>query len=301
MKTTPYTFVGIGEILWDLFPNDKRLGGAPANFTYFANVLGNHGIVVSRIGDDNLGNELRAKMQDLGLTPEYLQIDTKYPTGVVNVTFTSAGQPDYSIKKNVAWDFLEWNLYLEQLANKTDVVCFGTLGQRSRQSSQTIRRFLKNTRENALRVFDVNLRQLYYSAEVLLESLALSQVVKLSEKELWTLVKILHLKKDQEADLAQQLIRIFDLSLVCITRGACGSLLVSKSEVDEYPGIEVKVQDTVGAGDAFTAAVAHHCLRGSNLKIINEVANRLGAYVVSKAGATPVVENELIEEIALCD
>jgi len=184
MKTSALKIVGIGEVLWDLLPGGKQLGGAPANFAYMSNLLGDHGIVASRIGSDPLGREMAEAMQQLGLTTSYLQTDETHSTGTVGVKVDPTGQPEFTITPSVAWDFLDWTPLWEELAGQADVVCFGTLAQRSPNSRVTIRRFLQAVRTDTLRVFDVNLRQTFFSAEVLSESLKYSDVVKLNDLEL---------------------------------------------------------------------------------------------------------------------
>lgn len=299
MSKPKHTIVGIGEVVWDFFPEAKQVGGAPANFAYFAQVLGNRGIVVSRVGSDPLGAELCSQLQGLGLRTEYIQIDQQHATGTVMIQISSTGQPRYSIATNVAWDYLEWNAQLEQLAAEAHALCFGSLAQRSPISSSTIRKLLRSARRSAVKVFDINLREDFYSREILFESIKLSNIVKLNSEEVYKLRALLNVRDGSEVSLAQQLIRQFDLALVCLTRGAHGSVLVSREEVNEHPGVAVNVQDTVGAGDAFTAAVVSQFLKGASLKTMNEVANRLGAVVASKPGACPEIEEAVIQELLI--
>lgn len=282
-----YRIIGIGEVLWDMLPDGKQLGGAPANFAYMASLLGNEGIVASRVGSDPLGEEALRKMPDLGLTAEFLQLDPQHPTGTARVNVDGDGQPVFLITEPSAWDFLEWSAELQALARKADIVCFGTLAQRSPQSRETIRKFLHALPPTALRIWDMNLRQEYFSAKLLEESFKLAQVVKLNHEELPTAVRLLGLKFGSEEDAARRLLSVYGLKLVCVTRGARGSLLVSASETESHPGFQVKVADTVGAGDAFTACLAHLFVRGASLKQINESANRFAAWVASRPGATP--------------
>ncbi|HTS12854.1 MAG TPA: carbohydrate kinase [Candidatus Limnocylindrales bacterium] len=292
------TIVGLGEVLWDLLPQGKQLGGAPANFAYMASLLGHRGIAASRIGGDELGKELTQKLAGLGLEESFLQSDGAHATGTAAVHVDGQGQAAFEITKNVAWDFLEWTPAWERLAGEADAVCFGSLAQRSRQSRETIRKFLSASREGALRIFDVNLRQKFYSPEILSESLRLANVVKLNDAELPIVAEQLHLEHDEERAAAESLRRAFRLRLVCVTRGNRGSLLVSESGSDEHAGFPVRVADSVGAGDAFTAALAHHLLKGSPLRVINDAANRLGAWVASHAGATPQADAALAEILA---
>jgi fructokinase len=286
------TVVGLGELLWDLLPSGRQLGGAPANFAYITNLLGDSGIPASRIGDDALGDAARQRLIDLGLNAAFVQKDPIHATGTVKVEIDKAGQPRFDILHPVAWDFLEWTPSWQQLAAEVDAVCFGSLAQRSSPSQSTIRAFLHATRSSAVRVFDVNLRQNFYSREVLAESMKLATIVKLNHEELPRIVRLFELETQGERDSARSLLTMHDLKLLCVTRGDRGSLLISQNEdeYDEHPGVRVKVVDTVGAGDAFTAALVHGYLRGAPLREINETANRVGAWVASQSGATPALK-----------
>lgn len=286
--SSKHTIVGLGELLWDLLPSGRQLGGAPANFAYFATLLGDRGVVASRVGTDELGIEAAARLRHLGAAAEYLQSDSSHPTGTVQVGVAAGGQPCFAIAQAVAWDYLQWTPAWAQLAKEADAVCYGSLAQRSASSRQTILQFLRSTRPQALRVFDVNLRPPFYSAEVLAASLALADVVKLNHDELPTLASVLGIPYTNERMAAEALVGAGKVRLVCVTRGACGSLLVSCEGAAEHPGFRVAVADTVGAGDAFTATLVHHCLRGASLTTMNEAANRVGAWVASQVGATPV-------------
>jgi fructokinase len=287
--------VGLGEVLWDLLPQGKQLGGAPANFAYMAALLGHRGVVASSAGRDALGDELRQKLGELGLDTSLLQLDPAHATGTVKVHLDAEGQPTYEITEGVAWDFLEWTPSWRQLATTAGVICFGALAQRSPQSRATIQEFLAAAPKASLRIFDVNLRQKFFSAEVLSESLRLANVAKLNDQELPVVMRELRLSFDGEGASAERLRRTFGLKLVCVTRGSKGSLLVSESGRDEHPGFPVRVADSVGAGDAFTAALAHHLLRGSSLRTTNEAANRMGAWVASQSGATPPPDSAVLK------
>jgi fructokinase len=287
MLSKRHIVVGLGELLWDLFPSGKQLGGAPANFAYITSLLGDEGTPASRLGHDSLGTNVIHRLRELGLPTEFVQKDADHPTGTVKVEVDRTGQPRFEISESVAWDFLAWTPQWQKLAQQADAVCFGSLAQRSEQSRTTIRRFLTASRKDAVRVFDVNLRQTFYSTQVLAESMKLATVVKLNHEELPKIMHILELKNRGEEDSARQLLSSHELTLVCVTRGNAGSLLVSADERSEHPGFKVKVADTVGAGDAFTAALVHGYLRRTPLAQINETANRVGAWVASQSGATP--------------
>jgi fructokinase len=291
------TIVGLGEVLWDVLPDGKQLGGAPANFAYMSNLLGHRGIVASRIGTDASGRELVSRLASLDLDTSFVQRDDADPTGTVTVHVDARGQPSYEITENVAWDFLEWTPQWRKLGSEADVVCFGSLAQRSQASRNTIRSFVAATRADAIRIFDVNLRQTFFSAQVLAESLRLATVAKLNDIELPIVARQLALDYKEEKSAAEHLRRAFRLNLVCVTRGNRGSLLVRGNDCDEHPGFAVRVVDSVGAGDAFAAALAHHLLLGSSLRVMNEAANRLGSWVASQHGATPAADEGVVRMV----
>ena len=289
--------VGLGEVLWDLFPEGKQLGGAPANFAYITNLLGDRGIIASRVGHDALGDEIQQRLGTLGLEASYLQSDSARPTGTVRVRVDQDGQARFEITDMVAWDFLEWTPAWESLAQQADAICFGSLAQRSPASRETIHKFLGAARPGTARIFDVNLRQAFYSAKVLSESLKFADIAKLNAEELPRVVELLGIPHHGEQPSAERLRFAYGLKLVCVTRGARGSFLVSEFERHEHPGFRVQVADTVGAGDAFTAALVHHFLRGAGLAAMNEAANRIGAWVASCVGATPSSDDVQLRRI----
>ncbi len=295
--TSPALMIGLGEVLWDLLPSGKVLGGAPANFAYMTNLLGDQGVVASRVGDDDLGREATRVMQELVLNTAYVQCDRQHPTGMAGVFIDSAGQPTFTIKESVSWDFLEWTESWEQLSARADVVCFGSLAQRSPTSAATIERFLQNTAKKALRIFDVNLRQSFYSMEVLRRSLQYTDIVKLNDHELLRVTSLLAFDAGDEETLARRLLSKFHLRLVCLTRGARGSLLVSENRTIEHKGFSVKVADAVGAGDAFAASLAHDYVRGKSLEEISESANRFASWVATQVGATPTIHRSRLQNI----
>jgi fructokinase len=287
MLSQRHIVVGLGELLWDLLPAGEQLGGAPANFAYITSLLGDEGIPASRLGEDSLGADAIRRLGELGLSTEFIQKDADHPTGTVKVEVDHTGQPRFEISESVAWDFLAWTPQWQKLAQQADAVCFGSLAQRSEQSHSTIGRFLLGSRKNAVRIFDVNLRQNFYTAQVLADSIKLATVVKLNHEELPKIMRAFGLEHRNQEDSARQLLSAHEVKLVCVTRGNGGSLLVSADECSEHPGFKVKVADTVGAGDAFTAALVHGFLRRTPLTQINETANRVGAWVASQSGATP--------------
>jgi fructokinase len=292
-----FTTVGLGELLWDIFPQGRQLGGAPANFAYMTNLLGDEGIVASRVGRDELGEDAKGRLEHLGLGTSCIQLDPTYRTGIVQIEVDAKGQPTFQIAEPVAWDSFEWTPAWQALAQKADAVCFGSLAQRSPQSRQTIYAFLKTIRAETIRVFDVNLRQSFYSAQILADSAKQTDIIKLNSDELPTVAQLLGFPFHDEESAAQWLLHTFHIKLVCITRGARGSLLMSEYAKQEHPGIRVHVADTVGSGDAFTAALVYHYLRRDSLATMNEAANRMGSWVAGQTGATPAPDEARLELI----
>ena len=288
--------VGLGEVLWDLLPGGACLGGAPANFAYITTLMGDQGIVVSRVGEDSRGIEALRRMEELRLDIDHVQTDPDHPTGVVDVKINAHGVAQYEFASSVAWDFLEWSSDWQQLALEADAVCFGTLAQRAKKSRMTIQEFLGATPEHTLKVFDVNLRQSYYSREIVAESMRLADVVKLNDDELPTLMSLLKMPHKDEKTSGRKLLRDFGLDVVCITRGSNGSLLLQEDQISEHPGFHVRVADTVGSGDAFTAGMVHEYLHGASLDLMNEVANLVGAWVASEVGAMPTPKRGALED-----
>ncbi len=287
--------VGLGEVLWDILPERTCLGGAPANFAYITTLMGDQGIVASRVGEDSRGIDALRRMEELGLDINHVQTDREHPTGTANVKVDSKGQSKFEISRQAAWDFLEWTLDWQHLAQQADAVCFGSLAQRSEASRATTRRFLGATSARTLKVFDANLRQSHYSAEVLCDSMRLADIVKVNDEELPRVMRLGNFVHKNELASAQRLIGAFDLQLVCITRGGEGSLLVRGERSSEHPGFHVNVADTVGSGDAFTAGLVHEYLHGASLELMNEVANLVGAWVASEVGAMPTPKRGALE------
>ncbi len=232
--------VGLGEILWDVLPEGKKLGGAPANFTYYASILGQKGIVASRVGKDSLGKEILREMEKLGLDNKYIQIDQVYKTGTVEVELDDNGQPDYVIHGDVAWDYLEFNKKWERLARDTEVICFGTLAQRSRISKNTIKDFLKSSGNKTIKFLDLNIRQDFFSADLIIDSMKMADILKLNAAELKLIRELLdYPNKMAETDLCLKIIHDFGLELLCLTKGEDGSLIFNKKEYYDHPDYEV--------------------------------------------------------------
>lgn len=287
--------VGLGEVLWDLFPERTCLGGAPANFAYITTLMGDQGVVASCVGEDARGLEALRRLEELGLDIDHVQTDREHPTGTVNVRVDGLGQPCFETAQPVAWDYLHWTLDWQHLAETTDAVCFGSLAQRSETSQETIQRFLKATSSATVKVFDVNLRQSFYSAEILARSMRLADIIKLNNEELPRIMSLGRMAHKDDLSSARRLMDEYGVKLVCITRGGRGSLLVAPEKSSVHPGFRVQVADTVGSGDAFTAGLVHEYLHGASLDLMNEVANLVGAWVASEVGAMPTPKRGALE------
>lgn len=287
-----YKVVGIGEILWDLLPGGRQLGGAPANFVYHACALGAEGRMVSRVGNDADGRAVIDRLEQLGISIECIEIDQQAPTGTVSVGVVADGQPQFTIHENVAWDRILGEDKAQRAVAGADAVCFGTLAQRSAISRETIGRLLGMTRADSLRILDVNLRQHFYSRDVIEQSLRRANVLKVNDTELPRLAEMFGAGGGARAEISQLAVR-FELGAVAYTRGANGSVLFANGRWSEHPGVPVSVVDTVGSGDAFTAAMTLGLLARWDLDMINQRANEVAAYVASWAGGTPELPTEL--------
>lgn len=287
-----FNIVGIGEVLWDLLPDGPQLGGAPANFAYHAQVLGANASVITRVGNDLPGSEVRQRFQEMGLSVAGIQLDETVPTGTVSVSLTSGGIPAYVIHENVAWDYITANPAALNYVRTAQVVCFGSLAQRHAVSRQSIQRLISSAPSPAWRVLDVNLRQDFFSREVIEDSLKLANVLKLNDHELPVLASLFAIGGDRREQI-QALASRFELQVVALTCGAEGSLLYRDGQWAQGSAIAVNVKDTIGAGDAFTAALCLGLLRKLDLDKITETANRIAAHVCSCAGATPTLPEEL--------
>lgn len=286
------TVVGLGETLWDVFPDGAVWGGAPGNVACDAAGLGAKSSMVSSVGHDQLGDRGIAVLESLGVDCRHMQRDPQHPTGTVAVTLGSAGDANYVFAADTAWDHLVWEPLLEPLAAAADAVCFGTLGQRSEESRRTIRRFLAAATK-AVRVFDVNLRQHFYSPELIRESLALATVLKLNDEEWPVVAAACGIAVDDPVAAVRQLVDRYGLRLAALTRGGDGSVLLADGAVSTRPATASVIVDTVGAGDAFTAAVITGLLRGRSLEAIHDHASRLAAFVCGQRGATPRIPADL--------
>ena len=295
--------VGIGEALFDCFGDRSLLGGAPVNFAIHADQLlkslGGKGEVVSCVGDDTLGQQLRAELSERGLSTRQIQTNSSFLTGTVQVSLDKRGEPDYNITENVAWDYLAINVDSLTLAESCRAVCFGTLAQRSSTSRRSIHQFLSSAK-NALKVFDLNLRQDYFDAQVIEASFHAANVVKLNEEELDTACRLLNLAEagvGNTEDRAFTLCRAFKLDALALTRGSRGTLLFTperriEGAVGTFP--VSKDADSVGAGDGSCAALVSGLLLGLPLEHVLDVANKVGAYIASQPGATPQLPPQIV-------
>lgn len=281
----PFIVVGLGEVLWDMLPEGKQLGGAPANFTYHAQALGARGYVVSAVGQDELGQEILDTLGYHGLATDYVQRDKAHPTSRVSIEMDAEGVPAYNIHEGVAWDFLNFTERDAALAREAHAICFGSLASRNRHSQESIRKFLEAAMPGCLRVFDVNLRQRYYSQELLLGLLEHAEVLKLNEDELPVLADLLNIPGSTK-DRMEALVKRFALDCIALTRGGRGSLLMTPDGLEVHKGVRVEnMADTVGAGDSFTAMVVTGLLNGWPLDEISERANQLAGHVCGHHGA----------------
>jgi len=285
MNTRPLV-VGLGEILWDLLPSGRQMGGAPANFAFHARTLGAESAVVSAVGDDEPGRAILAELDRRGLDRSGIATVPSVPTGLVAVELDAAGVPRYEITEGVAWDAIPWTPRAAELASTADAVCYGTLAQRSDASRRTIDTFLAATRPNCLRVLDLNLRQAYYSRDLVHGLLARSTILKLNDEELRTVAGLLSLP-GTEAEVLEGLLAAYPLSMIALTKGAGGSLFCGPGSTARHFGLSVAAVDTVGAGDAFTAALVVGLLKNKSWSNIGETANRLASYVCTQKGAWP--------------
>jgi fructokinase len=293
MTQSPLPIIlGIGEVLWDVLPEGRQLGGAPANFALHARSLGAASSLVSRVGNDSLGREIMQGLEQQGLSTALIQKDRSAPTGTVTVQLSGKGIPAYTIHENVAWDRIEATADGVAVAEEADAVCFGSLAQRTEASREAIHTLVSKTRWDALRVFDINLRQTFYSPTILECSLDLANVLKLNDDEIKVLAKTFDLNGTVQEQI-EAIAGRFSFNVVVFTQGAAGSLLWQGGRWSRRKGPEVKIVDTVGAGDSFTATLVMGLLRGMDLDEINEHANAVASFVCTQSGATPALPEEL--------
>lgn len=279
--------VGMGEVLWDMLPEGKKIGGAPANFAYHVSQYGFDGCVVSAVGDDKLGNEILESFNNRHLN--YLIQRVPYPTGTVQIELDEAGIPCYEIKENVAWDNIPFTVDLEKLAKKTRAVCFGSLAQRNTVSRETINRFLDVMSDAAgqYRVFDVNLRQGFYDKEILCNSMKRCNILKINDEELIAVSRMFEYPGIDLEDKCRALLSEYGLEILILTCGVNGSYVFTRENVSFVNTPKIEVADTVGDGDSFTATFISAILKGKSIREAHELAVEVSAYVCTQNGAMP--------------
>lgn len=287
--------VGMGEALWDVLPEGKKIGGAPANFAYHVSQFGLPSCVVSAVGDDDLGREIIENFTAKGL--KQLIADVPYPTGTVQVEIDQSGVPQYEIKENVAWDNIPYTERLESLAERTTAVCFSSLAQRNVVSRNTINRFLDvvSRNEENLIVFDVNLRQGFYNKEILCNSMKRCNILKINDEELVTVSRMFGYPGIDLQDKCWILLGKYNLKMLILTCGINGSYVFTPGNVSFQPTPKVEVADTVGAGDSFTAAFISSVLKGKSVSEAHSLAVRTSAFVCTEKGAMPTLPTQFTE------
>lgn len=287
--------IGMGEALWDVLPEGKKIGGAPANFAYHVSQFGLPGMAVSAVGDDALGKEIRENFTSKELKHHLATVP--YATGTVQVELDPNGVPQYEIKENVAWDNIPWTPELEEIARNTKAICFGSLAQRNVVSRETIGRFLDTMPrgEDSLVVFDVNLRQGFYTKEILCESMQRCNVLKINDEELVTVSRMFGYPGIDLQDKCWILLGKYNLKMLILTCGINGSYVFTPGNVSFQPTPKVEVADTVGAGDSFTAAFVASILKGKSVVEAHNLAVRTSAFVCTQNGAMPTLPRELTE------
>ncbi len=290
-----HIIVGLGEILWDVLPHGKQLGGAPANFAYHASQFSLEGRAVSAIGNDALGREILSTLDARGM--RYLIETVNFPTGTVDVTLDNQGVPCYDIKQGAAWDNMPFTPALEATARDTAAVCFGSLAQRSEQSRSTIQKFLEAMPQgdDSYRIFDINLRQTYYNKQVIHDSLCRSNILKINDEEAGIVGPLFDMEGKSMQNVCCQLMANYHLKMVILTCGTAGSYVFTPNEESFLPTPTVKVADTVGAGDSFTAAFVASLIKGKSIHQAHHKAVAVSAYVCTQNGAMPTLPNELKE------
>lgn len=277
--------VGIGDILWDCLPDGRKIGGAPANFAYYTKQFGYDSMVVSAVGDDTLGMEIRGVLDKAGL--EYILDVPGYPTGTVEIDLDENGIPSYDIKENVAYDFIPFTPELKEVARKCNVACFGSMTQRNPVSRNTIRRFLETMpqSEETYKVFDINLRQHFYDKEIIAESLRLCNVFKINDEELAVVSDMFGYEGMSDREVCRKIISDWNLKYLILTCGTNGSYIFTENESSFMQTPVVNVADTVGAGDSFISAFMASILRDKDIRTAHELAVKVSAYICTQYGA----------------
>ncbi len=285
--------VGLGEALWDVLPKGKQLGGAPANFAYHAGQHGIKSVAVSALGRDALAEETIAQLEAKHLN--YVMPHVDFPTGTVQVTLDSAGVPTYDIKQGAAWDNMPFTPEVEAVAKKSCAVCWGSLAQRSEVSRESIYRFLDTTPQECLKIFDINLRQNFYTAEIICKSLNLCDILKINEDEIEIIGQMFNCQDLDIESRCRLILEKYNLRMVILTCGTNGSYVFSQGGKSFQPTPKVKVADTVGAGDSFTGTFCASILKGKSIAEAHKLAVEVSAYVCTQAGAMPEIPSQFTE------
>lgn len=284
------TTVGIGELLWDLLPSGKLVGGAPSNFAYHTQQQGAFSCIVSAVGNDFYGNEIKEALLKKNLTTDYIQT-VDYPTGTVDVNLNSSGEPFYSINENVAWDYISLPINIDKQIEHTNILCFGSLAQRNAHTRNSIKKIIQKLNVDCLIVFDINIRQNYYNEDIIQESLAFCNVLKLNVDELAIISSLLNLKGLDDKEIIEKLMNQYKLKLIALTYGSNGSILMTPNNVSQFKTPKINVIDTIGAGDSFTATMAMEFVKGESLAKVHQKAVEVSSFVCQSNGAMPDYNN----------
>ncbi|MDR0370991.1 MAG: carbohydrate kinase [Prevotellaceae bacterium] len=285
--------IGLGEILWDMLPSGKVLGGAPANFAYHVSQFGLNGYVISAIGNDLLGKEILDSLVEKRL--DFLIENVDFPTGTVQVTLDEKGVPQYEICESVAWDNIPFTQQAEELARTCDAVCFGSLAQRNAVSRTTILKMLELVPASALKIFDINLRQHFYTKEIIENSLQRSNILKINDEEVISVGKLFDWQGLSEEAVCKKILDTYSLKMVILTKGAIGSSVLTADETSYIDTPKVHVADTVGAGDSFTGTFVVALLNGDSVRNAHKLAVEVSAYVCTQHGAMPQLPDAYVE------
>ena len=283
--------VGLGEVLWDMLPEGRKIGGAPVNFAYHAGQFGIDTMVVSAIGNDKLGEDTIAEMNGKHLNHIFPSVP--YPTGSVQVSLDEKGVPAYDIKENVAWDNIPFTNEIESVARNCRAVCFGSLAQRNAVSRSTIRKFIESTPSGCIRIFDINLRQNFYTSNVIRDSLELCNILKINDEEIMLVSRMFNYDSSNIENVCRTIMEDFSLEMVILTCGTKGSYIFTKGGVSFMPTPKVNVADTVGAGDSFTGSFCAAILRGLPVAEAHKKAVEVSAYVCTQNGAMPEIPESM--------
>ena len=283
--------IGIGEILWDMLPEGKQLGGAPTNFAFHAHQLGLESSIISSVGNDAPGKEILQIIERHKIISFIDTIDR--PTGTVSVKLDRIGIPDYIIHQDVAWDFISPSEAAFRYAAQSQAICFGSLAQRSETSYYSIQEILDVVPPDSLRVFDINMRQNFYDEKVINDSMEKANVLKINEEEIMVFAEMFGISGD-EFEILHQILNNYHLKLLTLTKGANGSWMINNEEDSYLETPKVQVADTVGAGDSFTAAMVAGLLKGKSLKETHKFAVDVSSFVCTQKGATPILPKQLL-------